>query len=78
MPVSRESTLISMLKDPTAAVLVSKTVSLAGTPWRRFTQGKGRPAWTKHISEDSVLQPFFQQLKQSFHSLVSCYAMGRL
>ena len=76
MPVSRESTPISMLKEPTAAVLVSKTVSLACTPWHRFTQGKGRPAGTQHVSEDSVLQPFLQLLKQSLLSLASCYAMS--
>ena len=74
--MSRESTPSSMLKEPTAAVLVSKTVSLGCTPWYKFTQGKGRPAGTQHVSENSVLQPFLQQLEQGLPSLVSCYAMG--
>ncbi len=39
IPVRRDKIPISMLKDPTAAVFVSKTVSLACTPCRRFTQG---------------------------------------
>ena len=33
-----------MVKEPTAAVLVSNTLSLASTPCLRLTQGKGIPA----------------------------------
>ena len=46
IPVRRDKRPISMLKDPTAAVFVSETVSLACTPCLRFTQGKGMPACT--------------------------------
>lgn len=47
-----------MVKDPTAAVLVSNTVSLACTPYRRLTQGYGMPAQQK----EAVTSTFYSEL----------------
>ena len=66
-----------MVNEPTAAVLVSNTLSLASTPCLRLTQGKGIPAYTcavHHVTPAQYSQLALLNHKEALlgHSATVC------